>query len=164
MGGYGALKFAYKYPQLFGDVVAYAAATNFSEVPSNNLDVLAKHNASELRRGSGIRLVVGLAGDGTLDEVREQHKLLQSLSIPHDYEEVPGVGHSLIGLYDADCGLVGVRGLDFHADNFLGASKNLSLQAAADTLSALDRSRSPTTSNTVQSGWQHPERRLSHGK
>jgi enterochelin esterase-like enzyme len=116
MGGYAALKFAYKYPQLFSDVVAYSAAPWFSNCPDNNLDDLARNHVSELKKEIKIRMVVGLDGDLTLDAVRQQHALLNSLSIPNDYEEVPDVGHSLLGLYDADNGGVGIRGLDFHAD------------------------------------------------
>lgn len=119
MGGYGALKFACKYPDVFNNVVAYSAATWFSNRSDNNLDDLARDNVSALRKELRIRLVVGLAGDQTLNAMRHEHDLLDSLSIPNEYEEVPNVGHSFLGLYDADGGKVGIRGLDFHARSFI---------------------------------------------
>lgn len=120
MGGYGALKFAYRYPWCFGDVVSYSAATYMAKSEDDDLAEIVRRNAAVLQRCMRIRLVVGLAGDGTLDAVQEHHALLARLHIPCDYEEVPGVGHSIIGLYDASDGDVGLRGLMFHAASFFG--------------------------------------------
>jgi len=122
MGGYGALKLAYNYPGVFSDVVSYSAATWFGDIPGNFLEDIARNNGSTLRKELKIRLVVGQEGDQTLGAVRRHHNLLDTLGIPSDYEEVPNVGHSLIDLYDADNGNVGIRGLDFHANNFFGGT------------------------------------------
>ena len=107
MGGYGALKLALKYPQLFCSAVAHSAA----------LDVRRRIErpevAEEMRRifgpapGGGpddpyalaatmdrtllpaLRLDCGLE-DGLLEENRAFHHHLAHLGIPHEYAECPG--------------------------------------------------------------------------
>jgi putative tributyrin esterase len=107
MGGYGAVKLALKYPQLFCSAVAHSAA----------LDVRRRIErpevAEEMRRifgpapGGGpddpyalaatmdrtllpaLRLDCGLE-DGLLEENRAFHHHLAQLGIPHEYAECPG--------------------------------------------------------------------------
>jgi putative tributyrin esterase len=107
MGGYGAIKLALKYPQLFCSAVSHSAA----------LDVQRRLErpevAEEMRRifgpapGGGpndpyalaatidrtllpaLRLDCGLE-DGLLEENRAFHRHLEQLGIPHEYAECPG--------------------------------------------------------------------------
>ena len=107
MGGYGAIKLALKYPQLFCSAVSHSAA----------LDVQRRLErpevAAEMRRifgpapGGGpndpyalaatidrtllpaLRLDCGLE-DGLLEENRAFHRHLEQLGIPHEYAECPG--------------------------------------------------------------------------
>ena len=107
MGGYGAIKLALKYPQLFCSAVSHSVA----------LDVQRRLErpevAAEMRRifgpapGGGpndpyalaatidrtllpaLRLDCGLE-DGLLEENRAFHRHLEQLGIPHEYAECPG--------------------------------------------------------------------------
>jgi putative tributyrin esterase len=107
MGGYGAIKLALKYPQLFCSAVSHSAA----------LDVQRRLErpevAAEMRRifgpapGGGpndpyalaatidrtllpaLRLDCGLE-DGLLEENRAFHRHLEQLGIPHEYAECSG--------------------------------------------------------------------------
>ena len=107
MGGYGAIKLALKYPQLFCSAVAHSAA----------LDVRRRLErpevAAEMRRifgpapGGGPNDPYALAAtidrtllpalrldcgreDGLLEENRAFHRHLAQLGIPHEYAECPG--------------------------------------------------------------------------
>jgi endo-1,4-beta-xylanase len=129
MGGNGALKFAFKYPELFGSVVAYAPAlvdgdwmeandpeflrTMFAgdknryqreiaaEVLKRNVDAVRRHDVK-------IFITVGTA-DALLDRVRAMHRLLEELKVPHRYEELEGVPHDMSELLRKDP----ARGLAF---------------------------------------------------
>ena len=107
MGGYGAIKLALKYPQLFCSAVAHSAALDVQR----RLD--RPEVAAEMRRifgptpGGGpddpyaladtidrtllpaLRLDCGLE-DGLLEENRAFHRHLEQLGIPHEYAECPG--------------------------------------------------------------------------
>ena len=107
MGGYGAIKLALKYPQLFCSAVSHSAA----------LDVQRRLErpevAAEMRRifgpapGGGPNDPYALAAtidrtllpalrldcgreDGLLEENRAFHRHLEQLGIPHEYAECPG--------------------------------------------------------------------------
>ena len=45
---------------------------------------------------------------------REMDALLSRLKIPHEYEEIPGLGHDPHGVYAR----LGVKGFAFHAAHF----------------------------------------------
>ena len=121
MGGYGAARLGFKYPELFATVSSLGGGPlqrTFTVAPRANearrkevlattyggdLAVfeamspwaLAGEHADELRRGSRIRIAVG-SRDETLPGNRELHARLEELAIPHEYVEVPGVGHEPI--------------------------------------------------------------------
>jgi putative tributyrin esterase len=107
MGGYGAIKLALKYPQLFCSAVSHSAV----------LDVQRRLErpevAEEMRRifgpapGGGPNDPYALAAtidrtllpalrldcgreDGLLEENRAFHRHLEQLGIPHEYAECPG--------------------------------------------------------------------------
>jgi endo-1,4-beta-xylanase len=134
MGGNGALKFAFKYPGLFGSVVAFAPALVDGDWMAANdrefLDTMfggdkeryqreiaaevLRRNADEVRRqGVAIRIVVGTA-DGQLERSRRMHALLDEQKVAHEYEERKDVPHDLNALLEKDP----TRDLAFAARHF----------------------------------------------
>ena len=107
MGGYGALKLALKFPEMFCSVVSHSGALGAGHKP------LRDDLASELRLIYGenpaggkddlwsivdsadkdklpqIRIDCGLS-DGLLEDNRAFHEYLNKLGITHEYEEFPG--------------------------------------------------------------------------
>jgi S-formylglutathione hydrolase FrmB len=120
MGGFGALKLSFKYPQMFGSVVAYGAtlseaaefkkrlgkvfAQMFGNDPKrfagNDPFVLAERNADQIRSRLAIKIVVGTKDD-FLARNRALHQKLEQLKIPHSYEEARGAEHKKDDLYQA---------------------------------------------------------------
>ncbi|HTD65442.1 MAG TPA: alpha/beta hydrolase-fold protein, partial [Candidatus Limnocylindria bacterium] len=112
MGGFGALKLAFKYPEMFTSVVAYGAtlsdaaefkkhlgkvyAQMFGGDPKrfaeNDPLVLAERNAEKTRGKIAISLIVGTKDD-FLEQHRALHRKLDELKIPHHFQEVRGAGH-----------------------------------------------------------------------
>jgi S-formylglutathione hydrolase FrmB len=110
MGGYGAVKLGLKHPALFASVTSHSGAVG----AQRDRDLIKKLNP-EFERVFGkapaggsedpaaiverldhglvpaLRLDCGI-DDFLLDENRTFHRLLESMHIPHEYEEFPG-GH-----------------------------------------------------------------------
>jgi enterochelin esterase-like enzyme len=138
MGGFGALKLAFKYPALFGSVVAYGAtlpdaaefkkhlgkvyAQVFGNDPKRFADndpfVLAERHADEIRGRVAISLIVGTKDD-FLPRNRALRDRLQQLKIPHAYREVPGAGHDKDDLYEP----AAAQGFEFSASHFGSSTK-----------------------------------------
>jgi enterochelin esterase-like enzyme len=119
MGGYGSARLGFKYPELFGAMSIVGAGpmqTNLLDAPragraraqevlnrvySGDPDYflavsplkLAEQNASKVAKGSSVRIVIG-AEDNTLPANLAIHKHLESLKVPHTYQELPGIGHT----------------------------------------------------------------------
>lgn len=133
MGGNGALKLAFKYPEMFSSVVAYAGSykrlpldgyfpgiaaeqqawiAKLSQWYSPDDDVfeLAKKNGGRLGH-LRIRFVVGTK-DISMGDAEALHIWLKELGLPHEYEILLGVGHDSETYYRK----VGVRGFQFHAE------------------------------------------------
>jgi putative tributyrin esterase len=107
MGGYGAIKLALKYPQLFCSAVAHSAALDvrrrierpeiaeemrriFGPAPGGGPDdPYALAATMDRRLLPALRLDCGLE-DGLLEENRAFHRHLEQLGIPHEYAEFPG--------------------------------------------------------------------------
>lgn len=103
MGGYGALKFGIKHPQLFGSAVSHSGALHFGHLRDyegdefarifpdselggkDSLFTLAKSAASLPR----LRFDCGTE-DHLLDYNRQFRDHLIRLNVPHEYEEFPG--------------------------------------------------------------------------
>lgn len=95
MGGYGAIKLALKFPELFCSAVGHSGAYNVvknadrglaeADCPFALAEKLGKSQAPAIRFDCGI-------DDGLLESNREFHAHLEKLGIPHEYEEFPG-GH-----------------------------------------------------------------------
>ena len=125
MGGYGAGRFGFKFPELFCGVSMMAAGPvqrDFTYAPRGERlreellaqvyggDLayfravspwhLAEANAERLRSGVAIRMAIG-ARDLTLPANEALHKHLESLAIPHAYTVLPGLGHDPIRVMPA---------------------------------------------------------------
>ncbi|MHB0938253.1 MAG: alpha/beta hydrolase [Armatimonadota bacterium] len=100
MGGYGAIKFGLKYPELFGSVAAHSSALDINRLqttdlvqgifpappdPEDDPFVLAARTGAK----PAIRLDCGV-DDSLIEDNRRFHAHLQALEIPHTYEEYPG--------------------------------------------------------------------------
>ena len=147
MGGYGALRFAFAYPDLFASVSAQSAALiteapkeldrdlnnagpiarllgrvfgnpiNLAHWESNNPFVLARKNRIQLKRQS-IYFNCGQEDEyGFADGAQKLHKQLVAEGVPHEFHLYPG-GH------DADYFLSHLgETLEFHWHAFSGAGK-----------------------------------------
>jgi enterochelin esterase-like enzyme len=142
MGGYGAGRFGFRYPELFRSVSMMGAGPmqetlertpRASGVQAEDLlrDVYgggqdrfravsprryAEQNAATLARDSRLRLVIG-DRDETLENNRDFHEHLTRLGIPHDWIVLPGVGHDPMGVLTA----LGDRHWAFYRDAFAAA-------------------------------------------
>jgi len=106
MGGYGALKLALRFPQLFCSAVSHSGALNFAHVyPDPNHeefgriigdnpvggpnDLYALAERCERSLLPALRIDCG-SEDFLLDMNRQFHAHLEALGIAHEYEEYPG--------------------------------------------------------------------------
>ena len=110
MGGYGALKLALRFPEMFCSAVSHSGALQFGHVPPdeepaefrdefrritgdspgggpNDLHALIKNLTPDQR--PALRIDCGTE-DFLLDANREFHAHLKQLGVPHEYEEFPG--------------------------------------------------------------------------
>jgi enterochelin esterase-like enzyme len=108
MGGFGALRLGFKYPELFGTVSALAPSIgNFKNEPrevqenfgfdesffyQNSPWNIVTANADKLKDKMHIRLLVGTE-DELLADVTNFHLLLDSLQINHEFEIVRDAKH-----------------------------------------------------------------------
>lgn len=141
MGGFGALKLALKYPELFGSVVAFAGGYRSAEsiqadeisreilkrvfandperFMANHPATIAKANAEAIRNWVAIKMLVGL-DDYLLENNRSMHARLTELNLVHEYWEIPGIKHDLPRL----SAWLRSEGLRFAANHFdLGGKK-----------------------------------------
>lgn len=123
MGGFGALKFAAKYPQMFGSVTTFGGAFLGERFPPKRRDAdaiqlmfdndlqrfvenspgfwLKKNHKQIVQSGLKIRIVAG-AADPTRVYNEGMHTLLGQLAIPHEYLVLPEVRHVVGQYYDTD--------------------------------------------------------------
>ena len=113
MGGFGAARLGFKFPELFGAVSILGGAlldeesvrtTMFPELyPKNfgsNRDyfiaqspwTFAEVNAKKIAGKTSVRVVVG-ADDDLMDRNLRFHQLLERVGIPHEFVIVPNVAH-----------------------------------------------------------------------
>lgn len=114
MGGFGALKFAFKYPELFSSVTAYAPGIRdpesfakdrpdilnlrFGNDPQqyaiNHPATLVRENLDRIKGKLPITVYCGTA-DYLLTGNRALHQTLTELKVEHTYQEFEGVKHNL---------------------------------------------------------------------
>jgi S-formylglutathione hydrolase FrmB len=115
MGGFGALKFAFKHADLFSSVTAFAPgirdpesfakerpdilARSFDNDPkvyeANHPATLLKQNLEQIRGKLPISLYVGTK-DYLLPGSQSLHKLMTDLKVDHTYQEFEGLTHNLV--------------------------------------------------------------------
>ena len=146
MGGYGAARLGFKFPNLFGSVSIISGGPLQEEFDVHKaprasplhaqavLDSvfggdpeyfkaqspwrLAEQNADAVRR-LRIRQVVG-EKDNVLENNRKLHDRLSRLNIPHTFTVAPGASHNLRQVLDA----LGERNWEFYRDAFAGVSRS----------------------------------------
>ena len=108
MGGFGALRLGFKYPQLFGTVSALAPSIKPMQEepmvvrePFGNDQAywdeacpwnIVKQHAGEIRGHTHVRVFVG-DQDPLLKPVTEYHELLNTLGIEHQFKVIAGAHH-----------------------------------------------------------------------
>lgn len=127
MGGYGAARFGFKFPEMFATVSIMGAGplqvdlqgnapratkqratdvlnASYGGDPAFFLQVsprtLAAQNARVIASSLRIRMVIG-SRDETLANNEDFHRLLQSLGIPHEWIVLDGVGHDPMDVLQA---------------------------------------------------------------
>jgi enterochelin esterase-like enzyme len=126
MGGYGAGRLGFKYPEIFGAVSMMGAGPmqlDFTETPrvgprgreqilnavyGGDLEYfkaqspwrLAEQNAAAVRGRTPVRQVIG-GIDSTLEFNRIFHEHLAELNVPHTFTVLPGVDHNPTQVMDA---------------------------------------------------------------
>lgn len=118
MGGAGAPKIGFKYPELFGAVSILAGALHdlesyqsrgsaFQDIYGGKADYfeanspwnLVEKNAEAIRGKTAVRVIVG-GKDGLLGRNTAYHELLDKLKIAHDFAVVSDAPHSPGPLFD----------------------------------------------------------------
>jgi endo-1,4-beta-xylanase len=117
MGGFGALKLAFKYPELFSSVTAFAPGIRdpqsfakdradillrmFNNDPANydanHPATLLKQNLDQIKGKLPITIHCGTT-DYLLAGNRALHQSLTDLKIDHTYIEYPNINHNLVKL------------------------------------------------------------------
>ena len=117
MGGFGALKFAFKHPELFSSVTAFAPGLRepdsfakdrpdilqriFNNDPeqyeANHPATLLKQNLKQIKDNLPISIYVGTK-DPLLPGSQTLHRLLAELKMDHTYQEFDGIDHNLVKL------------------------------------------------------------------
>ncbi len=118
MGGYGAARLGFKYPELFGAVSILSGALHkpeflknhrpeiFEEVFNNDLEACAKSSpwtivqdyAKKYRKHTYIRIFVG-EKDVLKEKNLVYHHILEKLQIPHEFGIVKNAKHNFSQLY-----------------------------------------------------------------
>jgi|GEM_PF-2456805 len=125
MGGFGCLRLAFKYPELFCSVVSYAGlfppervasepnvakmtGGNFEAFTAQTPQAVLEKNADQIRDRLAVRVICG-SQDRFVSSARAFNLLLAQLQIDHDYEELSPFGHDIVGMFER----AGVEGLQF---------------------------------------------------
>ena len=127
MGGYGAARLGFKYPEVFGAVSILAGGPldlelcgpraaarprererllkavyggDMAYFRTNSPWMLAEQNAAAIRNKTRVRLATG-ERDSTFDLNRRLSEHLKQLNIPHTFKGLPGVDHNPMALLNA---------------------------------------------------------------
>jgi len=186
MGGYGAARFGFRFPELFRAVSIMGGGplqAELAEAPragrrraAEVLErvyggdqaffravgprALAEANAEAIADGSLVRVVVG-DRDDTFANNRDFHEHLARLGIPHDWTVLPGVGHDPAAVLDA----LGADAWAFHRAAFATAAPDPA-GAAGDVevrLTVQDRQRRAVVVNAAPADVRRPAVIVLHG-
>jgi enterochelin esterase-like enzyme len=139
MGGAGCLKLAFRHPELFSSVLAWAPAVisademrirhpeiwllmyggNEKHFHDSNPFELVQKNQERIRGKLPIKIVCGTA-DTLIAHSRALHETLSSLKIPHCLEELEGFPHNLAEMFEE----AGLKALQFSCKNFKKSSSS----------------------------------------
>ncbi len=134
MGGFGAVKLAFKYPGLFSSVVTYAGSFHdlgsvsknrpevfeamFGDDPEyfqqNSPYLLAEKNRDDIAKNLKLRFING-SQDFTLKNNLNLNKTLYNLKIRYEFKILDGFYHTPTPYYEAE----GLEGFKFHSSNFI---------------------------------------------
>ena len=129
MGGNGALKLAFKYPELLSSVVTYGGSVHdlksLSEnrptvfeimfgsssdyYQKNSVYELARFNSLKIRKNMSIRMIVGTS-DFTFQNNQKVWNLLDELKINYQKKILDGFGHMVAAYYKTE----GINGFKSH--------------------------------------------------
>jgi poly(3-hydroxybutyrate) depolymerase len=187
MGGYGAARLGFKYPDLFRAVSIMGGGPlqeNLLDAPragrrramevlervyggdpdhfrSVSPRALAERHADAITRGSLIRVVCG-DQDGTFANNRDFHEHLERLGIPHVWTVLPGVDHDPLGTLEA----LGDSNWAFYRQAFGEPAGSQSPARKADTdisFKVKDRDRRAVIVNAPTDGTTRPAVIALHG-
>jgi esterase/lipase superfamily enzyme len=166
MGGFGAMKLALKYPELFSSVVAFAGGYRSDEriqadevsreifkrvfggdtqrFLANHPATIAQANAQQVRNRVGIKMLMGL-DDPLLEDNRSVHDRLTEQNLAHEYWEIPGIWHDLLRLR----AWLGSDGLQFAVRHFAASRVKA---AAAPTRAAEAEELAPAAECHARAG------------
>lgn len=132
MGGFGALKFGFKHPEMFSSVVSYGGGfVKVDRFQGRMADLMkrtfgtpegflknaprhwARTNAEKIRGKLPLRLCVGTK-DRLYGVNQAMRAFLDTVDFKHEYEEVEGVGHNPKKVFAA----VGLKSLQFTRRHF----------------------------------------------
>ena len=133
MGGFGAIKSAFKFPEMFSSVVTYGASLHdLNSVTSSRPEVfervfgasndyfqhnspytLAQKNTALIRMKLKLKFVNGTS-DFTLQNNLKLNSHLDKLGINYNFKLLDGYKHIPIPYYEAE----GLNGFMFHSQNF----------------------------------------------
>jgi enterochelin esterase-like enzyme len=143
MGGYGAARLGFKYPELFRAVSLAGAGPLQSELKSTprasriqaeellrrvyggdqgafravGPRALAERNAKTIAKGMLVRMVIG-EQDETFSHNQDFHRHLETLGIPHSWTVLPGLGHDPDRVFAA----LGEANWEFYRQAFMAPS------------------------------------------
>jgi enterochelin esterase-like enzyme len=126
-GATGALYLALAYPRRFASAVATSLVSDYA---LGRLKAEARRNRDLIiESGIDLRLSIGTEDEYVIGANRiataEIHGFFTELAVPHEYELVPGVGHSFVAMWNAksdDGKPLGLVDLQFHARAWLEAA------------------------------------------
>jgi enterochelin esterase-like enzyme len=134
MGGFGCLSVAFKNPELFSAVTSYGAALVIGPTGRNFTDpahfaqhspkALTVKNRAQILKNLRIRMVCG-DSDWLFTSNTKFKAHLDSLKVPVDWVEVPGLAHCTQCLYEQ----VGVESLKFMEEAFAASTKGKPMNA-----------------------------------
>lgn len=133
MGGFGAIKLAFKFPEMFSSVVTYGCSVHDLESVSsgrpevfermfgrrndyfqqNSPYILAEKNTALIKKNLKLKFINGTL-DFTLENNLKLNSCLDTLKINYDFKLLYGYKHIPIPYYEAE----GLNGFVFHSENF----------------------------------------------
>ena len=156
MGGYGAARLGFKYPEIFGAMSIlgagpmqrqFDASTGPSDMATDRVRalqnvygndqeyflaqspwVIAERNADAVRGRSKIRIVVGKQ-DGSMGSNKDFADHLSRLKISYDFHSLPNVGHKTLQIFDG----LGEANWDFYRVALGGEASKVDDKAADET-------------------------------